>query len=98
MIEALPPVSPQKKGKVERLIPYIRRLYQAHPEQWWGMEESQDYLNSKLLMANKKPHGSTRKRPLEVFQEIEQETLKALPEVHYDTEYYQQFRVASEIR
>jgi len=36
-MECLPPRDPQKKGKVERMMPYVRRLFQAHGE-WQGIE------------------------------------------------------------
>ncbi len=40
-LECLPPADPKKKGKVERLMPFVRRLYEAHGEAWFGLDESQ---------------------------------------------------------
>lgn len=88
LIECLPPRAPQKKGKVERQIPYMRRLYQAHGDNWWGLEESQDYLNQKLAVANQKRHGTTRLCPAQVFNDTERAALKPLPEIQYDIEHY----------
>lgn len=87
ILECLPPRDPQKKGKVERQVPYGRRLYQAHGSNWWGLEESQDYLNKKLSIANQNKHGTTRLRPVEVLKQ-EQEALQSLPTVPYDMEEY----------
>jgi len=33
-MECLPPADPQKKGKVERMMPYVRRIYEAHGKEW----------------------------------------------------------------
>ena len=87
ILECLPPNDPEKKGKVERQVPYGRRLYQAHGDDWWGLEESQDYLNKKLAIANQNKHGTTRLRPVEVLEQ-EQIALKPLPTVPYDMEEY----------
>jgi transposase len=48
LFECLPPADPQKKGKVERQVPYGRRLYEAHGDTWLGLEESQRYLDRKV--------------------------------------------------
>ena len=87
VIECLPPADPEKKGKVERLIPYIRRLYEAHGE-WRGIEESQEYLNHKLRIANDRKHGTTNQRPAQVFAELEKSALKPLPPLAYQLEEF----------
>lgn len=88
IIECLAPRQPQKKGKVERQMPYVRRLYQAHGEDWWGLEESQNYLNGKLLIANKRKHGTTGLHPEEVFEKEEKQAFKHLPVEPYEIEEY----------
>jgi hypothetical protein len=85
-IECLPPADPTKKGKVERMVPYIRRLYQAHGNDWIGIDESQNYLNGKLEIANKRKHGTTMKQPEDVFINIEADKLKGLPCLTYEIE------------
>jgi hypothetical protein len=85
-IECLPPADPKKKGKVERLMPYVRRLYEAHGEGWFGIEESQTYLTGKVALANERVHGTTRKKPLEQFLTVESQHLKALPSLAYEPE------------
>lgn len=85
-IECLPPADPEKKGKVERLMPYVRRLYEAHGADWHGIEESQEYLDRKCAIANERIHGTTRKKPLEQFFQIEAAALKSLPSLAYEPE------------
>ncbi|MBF0558025.1 MAG: IS21 family transposase [Nitrospirae bacterium] len=84
-IECLPPGSPELKGKVERMVPFARRLYQAHGNAWNGLDESQQYMNKKVSIANERIHGTTRKRPVDVFSE-EAAALKALPAIAYEIE------------
>ncbi|MBX9657124.1 MAG: IS21 family transposase [Nitrospiraceae bacterium] len=92
-IECLPPRDPQKKGKVERPMPYIRRLYEAHGMEWHGIEESQAYLDRKLRIANERKHGTTRMKPIEQLLQIEVEKLKPLPSLGYEPEEVAQAKV-----
>jgi hypothetical protein len=85
-IECLPPRDPEKKGKVERMMSFVRRLYEAHGPEWSGLEESQEYLNKKLLIANERRHGSTQRKPIDDFLQAEVSFLKSLPAVAYQVE------------
>ncbi len=85
-IECLPPASPALKGKVERLVPYGRRLYQAHGNDWYGLDESQQYMKKKTAIANERIHGTTRRKPVEVFSQEEAAALKPLPALAYEIE------------
>ena len=95
-MECLPPADPQKKGKVERMMPYVRRLYEAHGREWLGLQESQDYISHKLELANQRIHGTTRKKPLEEFIEVELNSLKPLPAVAYERQDYSEVTVRSD--
>lgn len=86
LIECLPPADPQKKGKVERPMSYVRRLYEAHGEHWAGIQESQDYINRKISIANERKHGTTQMRPIQQFLEVEAAVLKPLPPLAYSIE------------
>ena len=87
-IECLPPADPQKKGKIERPMPYVRRLYEAHGEAWLGLEESQEYFDRKMAIANERKHGTTMRRPREIFRDEEAGALKALPPLAYEIETF----------
>jgi len=88
VMECLPPRDPQKKGKVERTIPYVRRLYEAHGERWEGIEESQAYLDRKMVVANARKHGTTMQQPRERFDAQEKSALKPLPALAYEIERF----------
>jgi len=85
--EMLPPADPEKKGKVERSVPYIRRLYEAYGE-FISLEDSQKYLDKKVAIANERKHGTTRLRPIDVFLQDEAMILKDLPETSFTIEEY----------
>ena len=86
--ECLAPAAPEKKGKIERPMPYVRRLYEAHGEAWHGLEESQAYLDKKMAVANERKHGTTLRRPREIFRGEEAAALKPLPALAYEVEIF----------
>lgn len=86
--ECLPPKAPQMKGHVETQVPYMRRLMQARNGVWEGLEADEAYLRGKVELANGKPHGTTRRRPIEVWEAEERSALKALPALDYAMEQY----------
>ena len=92
-MECLPPADPEKKGKVERPMPYVRRLYQAHGEDWRGIEESQSYINNKVALANERKHGTTRLRPIDDLLNVETLALRALPPLAYEAEEFSEANV-----
>ena len=93
IIECLTPRTPQQKGKVERSIPYIRRLLEAFPGDKSDVAAIQAYLDRKLTLANERSHGATRERPVDRWRNEEQQTLKTLPALPYDMEHYHQGQV-----
>jgi hypothetical protein len=87
--ELLPPSSPEKKGKVERQIPYVRRLYEA-AEEFVSLEDSQKYIDIKVNIANERKHGTTKLRPLDLFLQNEATVLNNLPATSFTPEEYHQ--------
>lgn len=83
VIECLPPRDPEKKGKVERPMPFVRRLFEAHGE-WKGIEEAEEYLRAKVAIANERKHGTTGDRPKDRFEREEKTALGALPAVAFE--------------
>lgn len=92
-MECLPPADPEKKGKVERPMPYVRRLYQAHGNDWFGIEESQAYITKKVALANERKHGTTRLRPIDELLSVEARALKELPALAYEIEEFSEGNV-----
>jgi len=93
IIDCNHPADPEKKGKIERPMPYVRRLYEAHGESWAGIDESQEYLNKKMAVANERKHGTTLRRPREIFRDEEAGALKPLPPLAYEIETFHEGRV-----
>ena len=85
-IECLPPSDPKKKGKVERMMPYSRRLFEAFCCDDFDLEKAQEYMNKKCEIANERRHGTTDLRPIEVFLQTEAQALKPLPKLVYEKE------------
>lgn len=76
---------PKHKGKVERLVPVVRGQLLA------GRDfRDIDEANEKALLWSREQvgmqlHGTTKRRPFEVFQKEEASCLKALPAEAFDT-------------
>jgi transposase len=79
-ISPTPPRSPEKKGKVESSVKYVKNnFFAARPD-----ERSADVLSRELVrwtfdVAGRRVHGTTRERPLEVFEQLEHASLRPLP-------------------
>ena len=70
---------PKDKPRVERMVPYVRSSFWAG-RTFSSLEEVNRELRRWCLkIAGQRVHGSTRKRPSEVFQAVEQAVLKPLP-------------------
>lgn len=85
-IECLPPQDPKKKGKVERMMPYARRLFEAFNCDNFQLENAQEYINKKCIIANERRHGTTDLKPIEIFLAEEASHLKSLPAMGYEKE------------
>jgi hypothetical protein len=92
ILECLPPSDPQKKGKVERTISYVRRLFEAYGD-WTNLEDAQEYLNKKLAIANQRIHGTTKLKPEFLFITQEADQLKTLPKIVFAREEYGEAKV-----
>lgn len=85
-VEALPPASPEKKGKVERQVSYVRRLFESYPKGDYEMTSAQAHIDRKLKIANERKHGAHQQRPIEVLINDEAAKLKPLPQLRYEVE------------
>ncbi len=92
IIDCLPPRRPELKGKVERLMPYARRLFESYGE-FVSLEHAQEHMNKKLIIANERKHGTLRKRPIDMFLLDEAHLLKELPPLAFAREEYQDSKV-----
>lgn len=85
-VEALPPADPAKKGKVERLMPQMRRLFESYDRQSYELKSAQAHITRKLAIANERKHGTHLLRPIDVFLNDEAQALKSLPALRYELE------------
>jgi hypothetical protein len=90
-IDPNPPRSPWLKGKVEQGgVHYVTRNFLAGRE-----PEPLDERNAKLRqwctdVAGRRVHGTTKRQPLEQFQQFERASLRPLPSTPYDLAIWKQ--------
>jgi hypothetical protein len=85
-VEALPKATPELKGKVERMVPMKRRLFESYDVNTYSLESAQAHMNRKLSIANERRHGTHLQKPIEVFINDEVDKLKPLPTLRYEIE------------
>lgn len=79
VIDPTPPRSPQKKGKVESGVGYVKSNYwkpRALEELEHARAELQRWVDG---VADQRIHGTTRRKPIELFEEAERQALLPLP-------------------
>ena len=86
IVEALPPATPELKGKVERKVSGKRRVFESYDKSHYQLDTAQAHINKKLEMLNERKHGTHRLRPIDVFLNDEVNLLKALPILPYEAE------------
>lgn len=96
IIECLAPKTPEHKGKVERPMPYVRRLLEAYTGDKNDIEEIQVYLDKKVQIANERQHGTTHERPIDMYLNEEKQALRSLPIFPYEIEQYHEGTVRSD--
>jgi transposase len=82
-IDPTPPYAPNKKGKVESAVRYLKRSVLAG-------RDGQDLLEVQALLsrflreeAGHREHGTTGKQPLLQYERIEREAMRPLPSTRY---------------
>ena len=92
-VECLPPADPEKKGKVERPMPYVRRLLESFTGDWNNLAKAQEFMDQKLAIANQRLHGTTGEKPIERLVNQELSALKSLPAIAWQREEYHEGKV-----
>jgi hypothetical protein len=83
-IDPTPIYSPNKKGKVESGVKYVKNNF-FKPREFKDIDDANNRLKIWTLeIAGKRIHGTTGKMPLDVFCELEQPVLKPLPKIRYE--------------
>jgi transposase len=84
-IDPTPPYSPEKKGKVESGVKYVQRNFMKPRMEQKDVTALRPELARWVReIAGMRTHGSTRKRPLEVFEQIERPCMLELPERRWE--------------
>lgn len=93
-VDPTPPRAPQKKGKVEAGVKYVRRNFFDTRKD----ERDIDVLNRQLdrwrrQIAGMRKHGTTGKRPLEHFEQEERAALMPLPARRFEPVLWKEAKV-----
>jgi len=81
LISPCPPRDPQKKGRVESGVKYVKNSF-LPLRQFRSLADSNGQLKKWLLeTAGNRIHGTTRQKPLTMFAETEKLMLQPLPDV-----------------
>lgn len=79
VIDPTPPYSPEKKGKVESAVRYVKSNF-FKPRAIEDIREAQPQLTRWCLeIAGQRTHGTTGRQPLQVFETEERSALRPLP-------------------
>lgn len=79
-VDPAPVRAPQKKGKVESGVKYVKRSYFApRAAQLDVVELGRGLARWVLEIAGQRAHGTTRTKPMEVFENVERAALLPLP-------------------
>jgi hypothetical protein len=83
-VDPTPVRDPEKKGKVESGVKYVKRnFFRGRAGQ--DVDLAAPALNRWVHeIAGTREHGTTHRRPLEVFRELEQAVLKPLPALRFE--------------
>jgi hypothetical protein len=93
VIDATRSRDPTGKPVVERGVPYIRESF-FRGESWLNLEHVQrDALRWCLETAGTRVHGTTRQRPLAVFENVEKKHLLPFEGERFDTPQWGQYKV-----
>jgi len=77
--------SPHEKGRVERAVRYVKRNFLSGRSFTSISQWNREAFLWRDEKANCRIHGTTKKRPLDLFTEKEQPLLTPLPAIDYDT-------------
>ena len=79
-IDPTPPYAPEKKGKVESGVKYVKRNFFGARKEVKDVTVLREQLARWVVeVAGARVHGTTHRRPLEVFEQVERAAMLALP-------------------
>ncbi len=92
-VEPTPPMAPEKKGKVESGVKYVKRNFYAPRREMDLASLSAALAQWVECTAGARTHGTVQWKPLEVFLSDEKAALKPLPVIPYELVVWKKARV-----
>lgn len=92
-IDPAPPRAPQKKGKVESGVSYVKKNFMAGRDEQDVTVVQRDLATWLREVANQRVHGTTGRRPAEVLAAHERPALLPLPAARYEVVLWRNARV-----
>jgi transposase len=92
-VDPTPPYAPKKKGKVEAAVKYVKNNALAGREEQDITEVNRALTRWLVDIAGERTHGTTGRKPLEVFKQEELTELRPLPSAPYETRIWKQAKV-----
>jgi len=89
-VDPAPPRSPEKKGKVEAGVRYVKGNFLRT---WESIDIHEDQKALRRWMseiADRRSHGTTARAPIELFEDHERDALIALPRSRFDVVVWKQ--------
>jgi hypothetical protein len=83
-VDPTPIYSPEKKGKVESGVKYVKRNFFAGRDGADFVETATALSRWVAEIANVRVHGTTQRRPIEAFDTEERQSLLSLPEQRFE--------------
>lgn len=83
-VDPTPPRDPRKKGKVESGVKYAKRNFLATWETVDIDEDRRQLRRWVMEIAGQRRHGTTGRRPLDLFEALERQALLPLPTERWD--------------
>jgi transposase len=95
LVDPAPPRSPEKKGKVEAGVKYVKSSFVAPRDlDALDIDGTQKELKRWLAeIADVRIHGTTRERPIDLFEREERATMKPLPLVRFEIVVWKRAKV-----
>lgn len=92
-IDPTPPRSPEKKGKVERACRYVKGNFLKTLDTVDIDEDRRELRRWNAEIADRRVHGTTSRRPVDLFEEQERDALIALPDHRFEPVVWKKARV-----
>lgn len=95
LVDPTPPRSPEKKGKVEAGVKYVKSSFVAPRDlDALGIDGTRQELQRWLAeVSDLRIHGTTREKPFDLFEREERIALKRLPPVRFEIVVWKQAKV-----